>query len=381
MSEFQFGNSQLPLILGQVSDGTFVRDVSQTFLSDDVDLGSIFRDSADRIFFFGAYPGPLGGPTGEVGQLATNNFVAADCFNLFFDGASDNKTGYNQTVDVTQYIGFTDRHFADPAADIIFSPFETSPPNNRVGIVFTHNVTDTLDWNDHDGTSGILPLYDALKRVYPAENSLGFTDVITNAPLVDGLFQQVFVDPQTLDTVGTDFGGPATQTFLQQHVAFRIQGVTCPEKEYTPFVGASGDDSYPEVSTTAPTLGSGVLTLTHPRISPTLTLTLKNPEFGNADVLRFTKVDRRTRGGDRKLFSDLGWGSTQSFELTITNVCESTATIDEIIDFLNTSLGDEIGLLDWENRQWKGIIVAPETEVIPQVGGHTVRIVFEGELV
>lgn len=92
-------------------------------------------------------------------------------------------------------------------------------------------------------------------------------------------------------------------------------------------------------------------------------------------------MDRVTRGGDRKIFSDLGWGSTQSFELTITNICNTTVTIDNIIDFLNTSLGEEIGLLDWENRQWKGIIVAPETEVTPTTTGHTVRIVFEGELV
>ena len=146
-------------------------------------------------------------------------------------------------------------------------------------------------------------------------------------------------------------------------------------------IGNSDDTTYDEVPAAAPTLGQGVLTLTYPRVTPTLTLVLKNPEFGNLDVIRFTKVDRRTRGGDRKFFTDSGWGSTQSFELEITNVCDTTATIDEILEFLNTSLGGEVGLLDWENRQWKGIIVAPETDVIPQVGGHTVRIIFEGELV
>ena len=330
---------------------------------------------AERIFFNGAYPGPLGGPTGEIGQVATTNYVYVDVIpDTIFDAASDNRAGYNQQADIIQYIGFTDRYFAD-LSQTIFSRFATDPERSRVNLVVSADAENTFSFNSHDDPAN------ALKRVYPTYDTIGFTDSVTNSPDVGDLFDQLFVTGQVADTIGTGFGRGMAQTFLRQHVSFRIQGQTCPEKEYTPFVGESGDDSYPEVSTTAPTLGQGVLTLTHPRVSPTLTLVLKNPDFGNADVLRFTKVDRRTRGGDRKIFSDLGWGSTQSFELTITNVCSTTVTIDNIIDFLNTSLGEEIGLLDWEGRQWKGIIVVPETDITPQVGGHSVRIIFEGELV
>jgi hypothetical protein len=380
MSANQFGDSTFPIILGQVNDGTITRNVTQTFLTQSVSLETVYRDAADRIFFFGAYPGPLGGPTGEIGQLATHNFIFEDCSNKFFDGANANVAGRNWQIDVTQYIGFTDRKFHDPVPQTIFSRFATSPASSRAGVVTTANASNAFSWNDHDGT-GSVPLYDALKRTYLASNSLGFTQTLTNAPEVGDLFDQVFVTGQTLDTVGTVFGDDTAQTFLKQHVTFSVSGAQCPEKEYTPFVGESGDATYPAVSTTPPTLGSGVLTLTHPRVTPTLTLTLRNPEFGNTDTVTFTKVDRVTRGGDRKFFSDSGWGSTQSFELEIRNVCATTATIDEIITFLNTSLGEEIGLLDWENRQWKGIIVVPETDVIPRVGGHGVRIVFEGELV
>lgn len=368
MSE-QFGNVTFPFVLGITTTNAYTRNVSQTFLTDEVSLSATFRNAADRLFFFGAYPGPLGGPTGEIGQLATSNYVYLDVAQTFL---ANSFTGLNQQADVLQYLGFTERYITDGITQTMFSRFATDPPSSRAGVVTEEDASNEFDWNDHDGDVA----FEALQRVYPASNSF-LTQTLTNAPNVGDLFQQIFATGQTADVDNsTDFGGTESQTFLQQSVTFNIQGGTCPEKEYSPFVGEGG-----VVPTTPPVLGSATLTLTHPRVAPTLTLTLKNPEFGNADVIRFTKIDRLTRGGDRKFFSDSGWGKTQSFELDVVNVCETTATIDEILEFLNTSLGEEIGLLDWENRQWKGIIVAPETDVTPQVGGHRVRIIFEGELV
>lgn len=364
----QFGNSQFPLVLGAVNDGSVTRNVTQTFLAQTVELAQVFRPAADRIFFFGAYPGPLGGPSGEIGQLATHNYVTADVSQTFLaDGA-----GYNQTVDVHQYMGFSDRRFADPPRQYLFKRFNI-PASSQAHLVIGEDADNEFSFNDHD-------LGEAAKRVYPANDSIGWSQVIQNAPDVDDIYD-VIGWSQSIDTDGTDFGGDVAASFLQQHVSFRVDGPTCVEKEYTPFVGESGDDSFPEVSTDVPVLGEFTLRLTHPFTEPTLYLNLKNPDFGNADVLRFTKIDRTTRGGDRKIFSDLGWGSTQSFELTVSNICDTTATIDDLIDFLNTSLGEEIGLLDWENRQWRGIIVEPETTVTPQVGGHSIRLVFEGILV
>lgn len=372
MSE-QFGSVTFPFVLGITTSNNFTRNVSQTIFTQTVGLETIFREAADRIFFFGAYPGPLGGPTGEIGQVADTNFVYEDVEQTVFTQIA----GINQEVNVFQYIGFTDIEVRD-VTQTFFSRFATDPAKSRAGVITEEDVTDSFSWNDHDGDVA----FEALQRVYPADQTLGFSQTLLNTPEVDDLFQQIFATGQTADVDNTtDFGGEESQTFLKQHVAFSVQGGTCPEKEYTPFVGESGDTSYDEVPTTPPVLGSATLTLTHPRLAPTTTLTLKNPEFGNADVIRFTKIDRLTRGGDRKFFSDSGWGQTQSFELEVANVCDTTATIDEILDFLNTSLGEEIGLLDWENRQWKGIIVAPETDVTPQVGGHRVRIIFEGELI
>lgn len=242
MAANQFGSSTFPFVLGQVGEGTTTYDVSQTFLSDSVSLGSFYRAAADRIFFFGEYPGPLGGPTGEIGQLATTNFSYADCSNTFFDAAFDNRVGYNQTVDIIQYLGFTDYHFAN-VVNILFNK-EATPAKSRVGLVFSEDASNAFDWNDHDGDVA----FEAAKRVYPLSNIIGFSQTLENTPDVEDLFDAIFATGQVIDTVGTDFGGDTGQTFLRQHVAFKVQGARCPEKEYTPFVGESGDDSYGEVS-------------------------------------------------------------------------------------------------------------------------------------
>jgi hypothetical protein len=51
-----------------------------------------------------------------------------------------------------------------------------------------------------------------------------------------------------------------------------------------------------------------------------------------------------------------------------------------VINFLNTTLGKEIRLADWEGRTWRGIIIAPETNVIEQQTGISLELVFEGEV-
>ena len=105
------------------------------------------------------------------------------------------------------------------------------------------------------------------------------------------------------------------------------------------------------------------------------------PNFGNDDVLNFTRIDRTTRGNDRKIFSDPKWAKFERLTFSMSgNTAECTAGIDEIIDFLNISLMKEIGLTDWEGRTWAGFIVAPDTEVSETPQGFQLQLVFEGEL-
>ncbi len=153
----------------------------------------------------------------------------------------------------------------------------------------------------------------------------------------------------------------------------------CTEKEYTPFVG-SGSSEFTPPPTTAPTLGSATLTLTYPYVTPSSTLVLRNPEFRNTDTLSFNRINRVTRGGTLVVFSDPDWPKTQTLRLECQMLKKEQA--DNLLDFFLSSLGQEIGLLDHENRQWRGIITTPDAEVAhTSRHNRTVSFDFEGELV
>lgn len=372
-----FGDSSgiFPILLGEVvgsfeevasNDFGFVQTATHNIVEEDVsnvfgfenliELIVINRLAANRIFFDTPY--------GEGGQLVEHNYIFDECSNEFVFGSV---SGYNQELEITQYLGFSDRYFTPAFGNYI--GFE-----GVVRRAYNEDVENQFDWIHHDGL-GAHP--HAVMRAYLASNDLALAAVAVGGSVED--LYDYFGFEDSVGTADTEFGRPVAQSVIKQHLTFSIQGASCPEKEYAPYIGSSGDTSYPEVSTTPPTLGTGVFTLTYPRVTPTSTLVLKSPVFGNTDTLRFTKLDRRTRGGDRKIFSDLDWGQTQSFELVVENIC--SPVIDDILDFLNASVGKEIGLQDWENRDWAGVIFAPDTEVIPQIGGWSVRIVFEGELV
>jgi hypothetical protein len=178
-----------------------------------------------------------------------------------------------------------------------------------------------------------------------------------------------------------EYGRSLTDTMvLGQAVAYEIErsDTLC---TYTPFVGTNGDgDATTPPSTTEPTLGSAILTLTYPYVTPTSTLVLRNPEFGNQTTLNYSRIFGETRGGTLIVFSDPIWPKIKTLSMQINALSE--AQVQDLLDFFGDSLGQEIGLLDWENRQWRGIILTPDAEVTDNGEcNKTVSIQFEGELV
>ena len=150
-------------------------------------------------------------------------------------------------------------------------------------------------------------------------------------------------------------------------------------ENYTPFVGTGADATYTPPTTTVPTLGHGTLTLTHPFVSPTTTLVLRNPAFGNSDRVAFNRINRKTRGGTLVVYADPAWPKMQSLQVTV-NALSSQQAADTLA-FLKLSLGQEIGLLDHENRQWRGTITNPDAEVAnPGRDDYSVSLEFEGAL-
>ena len=57
------------------------------------------------------------------------------------------------------------------------------------------------------------------------------------------------------------------------------------------------------------------------------------------------------------------------------------AESQELLDFLDNHLGQEIGLIDWEQRYWRGVVMTPEEPVTEDSRGRfSASFQFEGEL-
>lgn len=183
-------------------------------------------------------------------------------------------------------------------------------------------------------------------------------------------------------TLNGEFTRPMSSAIVfESAVTYFVEyiGARC---NYTPWVGSTtGVDSPTPPPTTVPTLGTATLTLTYPYVAPSLTLILRNPIFGDQNSLQFNRIQRESRGGTVQVSGDSSWPRQETLRYSIEGLTDIQA--DEYLDFLAASLGKEIGLLDHENRQWKGIILTPDAEVTD--AGHpcrfSVTLEFEGELV
>lgn len=156
------------------------------------------------------------------------------------------------------------------------------------------------------------------------------------------------------------------------------------ECTYSPFIGESSDPDAPTPpSATLPTLAglpTGVrFRLTYPATgTATDTLDLRAPELGNKDRLAFSRINREARGGTLVIFADPMWPKTQTLALTFAGLKRSQAT--DLLTFINAHLGEEVKLLDWEGREWIGVIMTPDEPIIQDTRDRfTASFEFEGE--
>lgn len=142
---------------------------------------------------------------------------------------------------------------------------------------------------------------------------------------------------------------------------------------YAPVVGSG---TFPP----APTLvKQGFVTLFYPPVSPTLTVQIRAPEFGDRDRLLHDKINRDTRGGSLKIFADTTWPKLQILEMQFISLKETEA--QAVLNFFEQTLGLEVGFTDWESRTWHGVIVSPDRELVRSKRNSVdLSFEFEGEL-
>lgn len=92
------------------------------------------------------------------------------------------------------------------------------------------------------------------------------------------------------------------------------------------------------------------------------TLTLPSPEFGNGETLEFTRINRKTRGGDLMVFRDNTWPKDDVLSFNFERLTEQQS--QDLLRFLAHSLGKDITLTDHESRKWIGYVLTPTGNVI-----------------
>jgi hypothetical protein len=154
--------------------------------------------------------------------------------------------------------------------------------------------------------------------------------------------------------------------------------------QYSPFVGSSTDPNVPPPPSTTlhgPMAGIQVpFQLVYPSIGDvTDAVSLKAPNLGNKDRLSFNRILRETRGGTMIVYADPTWPKIQSLVLSFSGLLNVEA--QELLTFFEDHLGQEIGLIDWEHRYWRGVIVTPDEPIVEdQFDSFTATFEFEGEL-
>lgn len=124
--------------------------------------------------------------------------------------------------------------------------------------------------------------------------------------------------------------------------------------------------------------GGGTMTLEYPTVSPTLSIELPAPLFGNREELQLTRIQRETRGGTLKTFSSDVWPKIRIFRYKFDSL--TTAKIEEFFSFLSQTLGLQVRLTDHEGRQWDGFIVNNQGESAQffRLCGKTTEFDFDG---
>ena len=157
----------------------------------------------------------------------------------------------------------------------------------------------------------------------------------------------------------------------------------CSKKQYTPFQGEStfaSDVLPPNANLQDPQGDTGNFSLYQPYLGvPTKKVTLRNPELDNRDRNAYTRVNRETRGGKVVVYADSTWPQIRTLIVTIVGLTETE--VDDMQTFMLATVGQEIGITDWEGRLWKGFITNPNDPATQDGRARwAVSFEFEGEM-
>ena len=111
-----------------------------------------------------------------------------------------------------------------------------------------------------------------------------------------------------------------------------------------------------------------------------ITLILRNPSFGDNDVKEFRRINRRSRGNALHIFRDPIWPVANRINYTFNDLSDKDKST--LLSFIENSIGQQITLVDYEQRNWLGVIITPSADIKQTLEqDNSVTLQFEGLLV
>ncbi len=335
----------------------------------------------------------LGGrvlPHSAINIMPLANLV--DHFNYFQDRAPvGNSLGLSQTVQSLSSIETTQNLGLSQSIDINFPTKITI--EHPLGVVqntstpYRAFITDTINLV----STVYIPI-----STQSVTHTLNITDVVPNGIVgTEILFTQQVAFGYAID-ITHDLGvtqnlhlegnwvRSVSHTNLLGHALTWYEDTLCGKKQYAPF---QGETTIPNTTTIPPsnTLqdpqgDTGNFSLHQPYLGVAIEeVILRKPEMDNRDRNAYERISEETRGGKLIVYADPDWPKVRTLAVTVVGLTETK--VDELQTFMQTTVGEEIGITDWEGRLWKGFITNPN-EPATQDGKAmwTISFEFQGEL-
>jgi hypothetical protein len=294
-------------------------------------------------------------------------FLAIDDRKILSDdlGLTDSviNSGNNQYVvqdlglsDEVTYVGPIGRSLADELrlnqhVHYCFgTPWAAIEVSHELGLSHTANVPYEID------VAHVITFTDSGERIFGLSSNLGLVQIVS-AGIGYELFQELGISQDM--GVEVDYVRETSHTdILQDAFTFHVDD-GCNRKQYTRFEGSGEADGIAEEPLTF--AADFVLeTLSGPKE----TLTLRSPETDDKHRLGFSRVNRESRGGELQVYQDPTWPTVHTLLFTLTALSDATGgcpdKINDLMDFFQNHLGEEIMIHDWEGISWKGVVVTPE---------------------
>jgi len=264
-------------------------------------------------------------------------------------------------------------------------------------------ISHSLGLSQHTSTphrawvASTISMRGFLKTPLPPQNVTDTMNMVQNSPI--GRFETTMNLTQSLvygfsitaantmnltDTVGmiAIWNREVEHSDVVGHALTWYEDTPCGRKQYSPFQGENtitSDVGALREDLQDPQGDTGNFSLYTPYLGvPTSEVVLRKPELDNRDRNAFTRISQETRGGKLVVYSDPTWPKVRTLAVTIVGLTETR--VDGLQAFMLATVGQEIGLTDWEGRLWKGFIANPNEPAV-QDGRDmwTISFEFQGE--